>query len=348
VTATRPVTATATTDLLDHWHPVCLDRELGDTPRQVWLDGTAYAVFRAGDRAAGRIGAVPDACPHRGMRLSAGTVDDGQIVCPYHGWSFAPGGAGKAPGTPQMRPHTACLEAVSRFGVIWMRRGGATSPFPAVGPQGYSPVSVTRHRVAAPLETVLDNFTEVEHTGAVHWLLGYPPESIEDIRVDTTYTADSVRVFNRGPQRRLPRLLTRLLSLRRGDHFIDDWTTRFSPVHTVFEQYWVDPQTAEHRGPHVHIGVVYTPVHPQITDVYTLAHTNAPKTGRFGLDGLFHLLLKGFAEVEVRLDATLLGSLADPSAGVRGRRLGRFDAVMRLHRKRIESIYRGGQPPGTP
>lgn len=335
------------TPLLDHWHAVCLDRELGDTPRQVWLDGTAYAVFRTQAGTGQTIGAVPDACPHRGMRLSAGTVDDGRLVCPYHGWSFAPGGAGKAPGTPQMRPQTTCLEAISRFGVIWMRRGGATTPFPAVGPQGFSPVSVTRHRAAAPLETVLDNFTEVEHTGAVHWMLGYPPESIEDVTVKTTYTDDSVRVFNQGPQRRLPRPLTRLLKLGRNDDFIDDWTTRFSPVHTVFNQYWVDPHTNEHRGPHLRLGVIYTPVHPQITDVYTLIHTNAPKTGRFGLDGVLHLLLKGFAEIEVRLDATLLGSLADPSPGVRGRRLGRFDKVMRLHRARIESLYRSAPDPAT-
>lgn len=324
--------------LLDHWHAVCLDRELGETPLQVWLDGTAYAVFRTGD---GRIGAVPDACPHRGMRLSAGTVDAGRVVCPYHGWSFAPGGEGSAPGTPQMRPHTACLEAVSRFGVIWMRRGGATTLFPAVGPQGFSPVSVTRHRAAAPLATVLDNFTEVEHTGVVHWMLGYPPESIDEIEVDTSHTPDSVRVFNRGPQRRLPRPLTRLLKLGRDDDFIDDWTTRFSPVHTVFDQYWIDPLTDEHRGPHIRIGVVYTPVHAQITDVYTLVHVNAPKTGRFGLDGLLHLLLKGFTEAEVRLDTQLLSGMADPRASVRGRRLGRFDKVLRLHRARIESLYRG-------
>lgn len=329
--------------LLDHWHPVCLDRELTAAPRQVWLDGTPYAVFRVdGGETGGRVGAVPDACPHRGMRLSEGVVEAGRVVCPYHGWSFAPGGEGTAPGTPQMRPRTACLEAVSRFGVIWMRRGGATTRFPDVGPQGYSPVSVTRHRAAAPLPTVLDNFTEVEHTGAVHWMLGYPPESIQDIQVETTYTDDAVRVYNRGPQRRLPRPLTRLLTLGRADDFVDDWTTRFSPVHTIFDQYWVDPQTSEHRGPHLRLAVIYTPVHAQITDVYTLIYTNAAKTGRFGLDGLLHLLLKGFAEVEVRLDASLLSTLADPSPGVRGRRLGRFDKVMRLHRARIESVYRAG------
>lgn len=320
--------------LLDHWHPVCLERELDDAPRRVWLDGEAYAVFRTGD---GRIGAVPDACPHRGMRLSSGTVSEGHIVCPYHGWSFAPGGQGRAPGTPQMRPHTACLEALSRFGAIWIRRGGATGPFPAVGPGGYTPVAVTRHRASAPLETTLDNFTEVEHTGAVHWMLGYAADALDAIQVEVDAQDDAVTVFNRGPQRRLPRPLLRLLRLGPADDFVDHWTTRFSPVHTLFEQYWIDPATDTRRDPTVRIGVVYTPVHAAVTDVYTFVYANG---AGFGLDWIMRLLLKGFAEAEVRLDTSLLSGMADPRPDTRGRRLGRFDKVMRLHRKRIAARYR--------
>lgn len=323
--------------LLAHWHPVCLDRELGDAPRQVWLDGTPYAVFRTAD---GQIGAVPDACPHRGMRLSAGRVVDGRIECPYHGWSFAPGGQGRAPGTPQMRPHTTCLQALSRFGVIWMRGGQASGPFPAVGPLGFSPVAVTRHRAAAPLATTLDNFTEVEHTGVVHWMLGYPADALDQVQVEVSHTPDAVRVYNRGPQRRLPRVLNRLLGLGPTDDFVDDWTTRFSPVHTVFEQYWLAPGTHTRRGPVVRIGVIFTPVHDQVTDIYTLVYTNVGSLGGFGRDAVLGLLLRSFAEIEVRLDAGLLSRMSDPTPQVRGRRLGRFDKMMRLHRQRIDRLYR--------
>lgn len=320
--------------VLDHWHPVCLERELGATPRRVWLEGEPYAVFRTPDD---RIGALPDACPHRGMRLSAGQVVEGRLTCPYHGWAFAPGGEGVAPGTPQMTPRATCLEALSRFGLVWMRRGGATGPFPAVGPGGFTPVAVSRHRTAAPLETTLDNFTEVEHTGAVHWLLGYPADALDAVQVRVEATEDAVTVYNRGPQRPLPRLLARLLRLGPTDDFVDHWTTRFSPVHTVFEQYWLAPGTDDRRDPTVRIGVVYTPVHPDVTDVYTLVSANA---AGFGLNQLMRWLLKGFAEAEVRLDTQLLGAMADPRASTRGRRLGRFDTVMRLHRKRIAERYR--------
>lgn len=32
--------------------------------------------------------AVPDHCPHAGVPLSEGFVEDGQLVCPMHGWAF--------------------------------------------------------------------------------------------------------------------------------------------------------------------------------------------------------------------------------------------------------------------
>ncbi|MEZ4470687.1 MAG: Rieske 2Fe-2S domain-containing protein [bacterium] len=322
-------------ELLDHWHPVCLSRELTHRPLRVWLGGVPYALFRSD----GTVGALPDACPHRGMRLSTGRVRGGRLICPYHGWSFDAAGAGRAPGTPQMRPHTACLEAVERDGAVWMRRPGAASVFPAVGPGGYHPVSVTRHRAAAPLETTMDNFTEVEHTGVVHWMLGYAPEAAEAVQVEVTATPATVRVYNRGPQRPLPAPIRALVGLGTADDFVDDWTSHFSPVHTLFEQYWIDRATEQRRPATVRIAVVYTPVHADVTDIYTFVHTNAQGSGPRSL--ALRLLLRTFAEIEVRLDASLLSSLADPRPGLEGRRLGRFDKALRLQRQRIERLYRG-------
>jgi phenylpropionate dioxygenase-like ring-hydroxylating dioxygenase large terminal subunit len=40
----------------------------------------------------GRVFALRDVCPHRGMPLSAGAFDGGEIECCYHGWRFAPDG----------------------------------------------------------------------------------------------------------------------------------------------------------------------------------------------------------------------------------------------------------------
>lgn len=31
---------------------------------------------------------MDDACPHAGGSLSAGVIDDGCVICPWHGWAF--------------------------------------------------------------------------------------------------------------------------------------------------------------------------------------------------------------------------------------------------------------------
>lgn len=42
------------------------------------------AVFRYG----GEFFAIDDMCPHMGASLSAGTVCDGTVTCPWHAWRF--------------------------------------------------------------------------------------------------------------------------------------------------------------------------------------------------------------------------------------------------------------------
>ena len=50
--------------------------------------------FRSGDKTIcvanvnGTISAMDNVCLHRGGPLGQGTVDEGKVVCPWHGWSF--------------------------------------------------------------------------------------------------------------------------------------------------------------------------------------------------------------------------------------------------------------------
>ena len=41
---------------------------------------------------------LADTCVHRGSSLSAGSVRDGCVICPYHGWQY--GGDGKCVKVP--------------------------------------------------------------------------------------------------------------------------------------------------------------------------------------------------------------------------------------------------------
>jgi nitrite reductase (NADH) small subunit len=41
-------------------------------------------------RVNGELAALNNECPHRGAPLAEGAIEDGRVVCPWHGWSFDP------------------------------------------------------------------------------------------------------------------------------------------------------------------------------------------------------------------------------------------------------------------
>ncbi len=56
-------------------------------------DGEGISVTAEGEKIAlfhetGEFFAVGDMCPHAGGPLSEGWLDQGEITCPWHGWTF--------------------------------------------------------------------------------------------------------------------------------------------------------------------------------------------------------------------------------------------------------------------
>lgn len=69
-----------------YWYPVAAESELRNQPiKAVTLLGERLVLFRD---AQGRLGLLPERCPHRGTTLTHGIVDEEGIACPYHGWKF--------------------------------------------------------------------------------------------------------------------------------------------------------------------------------------------------------------------------------------------------------------------
>ena len=327
---------------LRHWHPVLLSRDLGERPRAVMLHGRELVLFRTRGGSA-PLGALDNTCPHRRARLSDGTVEGGEVVCPYHGFCFAADGTGRSPGTPRMHLTAFRYDIREAWGALWVRcpslDGEAPPPpLPALGRPGFTHIGTLSHDVECPLEPLVDNFSEVEHTPTTHALFGYRKDSLASLDVAVEISPDAVRVVNEGPQKPLPRLIERAFGLESGDTFIDDWTVRFSPVHIVYDQSWRDPNTREARRDRLHLGVFFTPIDRDETRLFTIITSNRPASA---LDLVLRPLVRALVEVEVRLDRRRVERLADQSPELRGTRLGRFDAPLRELRKRIESIYRG-------
>lgn len=327
--------------VLRHWHPVLKSESLEASPVGITLHGQELVLFRDG---AGRVGALRDVCPHRGMRLSRGSVVEGRLRCPYHGWSYDTEGAGTPPCTPQRTVRATAFDAAERYGAIWVRAAGSDSAFPQFDHHGYYHMGLLTRRVKGPLEVVLDNFNEVEHTPTTHLIFGYALEAMPDVVTRVETTRDTVRVYNEGPQKPMPWVVERLFGVRSGDPFIDDWTTHFSPVHTRYHQWWKDKATGEPRPDQLYICVFFTPVDEDTTDLFVFLYAHGPRQEKLLLRAVLKPVSLWLTRREIDVDANMIERLADKSPGLKGKKLSRFDRALAENRRRIDRVYRGVEP----
>lgn len=323
---------------LDHWHPVLLSKDLGNKPVGVRLCGQDIVVFRT---ESGGLGALEDVCPHRRMRLSCGKVVSERVQCLYHGWTFDCHGKGESPATPKLYANAMSFEVREESEAIWVRSSGSQREFPRFEIDGYYNVCNLSHRIKAPLELVVDNFCEIEHTPTTHDFFGYPLERMHEVQVEFQPTPTSVRVMNRGPRKNIS--LPMRLALGIGDNyeFRDDWTTHFSPVYSVYDHWWCDPASGRESMVRWRLYIFFTPIDEHETSLTTFAFTKSRWPGPAGAMRLFKWLVRRKLDHEIRLDKMILESLADQDPSIEGMKLSRFDKVLGLNRERIERIYRG-------
>ena len=108
------------------WYIGAASAELGEAPFAAQLFEAPIVLMRD---AGGVAYALQDRCPHRGVALSLGRAETGQIACAYHGWRF--GAAGACAHIPSLDPARRipsgigvrtypCLEA---DGYVWVWTG---------------------------------------------------------------------------------------------------------------------------------------------------------------------------------------------------------------------------------
>jgi phenylpropionate dioxygenase-like ring-hydroxylating dioxygenase large terminal subunit len=96
--------------------------------RRQFLLGRPFLILRDEK---GKVSALDDHCPHRGIPLSDGTFDGKNVECCYHGWKF--GGDGVCTEIPSLTPdsrvkpekiRTKSFPCVERDGLIWVYVAG--------------------------------------------------------------------------------------------------------------------------------------------------------------------------------------------------------------------------------
>ena len=157
------------------WYVAGWSRDLVASLRSVTMLGERIVLYRT---AGGGIAALEDACPHRKLPLSMGTLKDDRIVCGYHGLTFDGTGACVAAPTQTRIPTGANVRrypAAERYGFVWLWMGDATKADPALilDIPNYDDPSWGRTAggdmtIACNYLYVVDNLLDPSHVAWVH------------------------------------------------------------------------------------------------------------------------------------------------------------------------------------
>ncbi|MCK6521880.1 aromatic ring-hydroxylating dioxygenase subunit alpha [Myxococcota bacterium] len=156
------------------WTPVLPSTALKAAPVGTMLAGEKVVLFRDSQ---GVARALLDRCPHRGVELSLGSVKDGQLVCPFHGWRFKGDGAcGHVPYNPDARLDRLSATALPTHeegGLLWVYTApGLEAPDRPYVPEALlrDDVSVFMHHEewACHWTRAMENMLDFPHLPFVH------------------------------------------------------------------------------------------------------------------------------------------------------------------------------------
>lgn len=156
------------------WYVIAESREL--KKNQVLsrtLFGEWIAVFR---NELGVAVALQDKCLHRVARLSKGQVRDGQLMCPYHGWTY--NGEGQVVNIPsersvQRKRCAVSYAVVEKDEYIYLQlepKADANLPLfamPHFKDKGYSSIRL-QNLIENTVTNCAENFLDIPHTSFVH------------------------------------------------------------------------------------------------------------------------------------------------------------------------------------
>jgi len=160
--------------LREFWYPVARSTSIGEDPLHFRIFGEDHVLWRSGE---GTVHAAIDECPHRGGRLSQGWLEDGCLVCPYHGWRFDSAGAcveipqkdPALPIPPRARVRSVLVE--ERYGLAWVCTGMPRAHVPDL-PECEDPDWTLIHEIFEPWAVsaprLIDNALDVSHLSFVH------------------------------------------------------------------------------------------------------------------------------------------------------------------------------------
>ncbi|XP_076919856.1 chlorophyllide a oxygenase, chloroplastic-like [Bidens hawaiensis] len=156
--------------LKNFWYPVAFSSDLKDdtlTPIECFEE--PWVLFRGKD---GKPGCVKNTCAHRACPLDLGSVSEGRVQCPYHGWEYSTDGTcEKMPSKKFVNVKIKSLPCIEHERMIWIWPGN--EPSSPIIPSLQPPPGFQIHAeivMELPVEhgLLLDNLLDLAHAPFTH------------------------------------------------------------------------------------------------------------------------------------------------------------------------------------
>lgn len=285
--------------LIEHWYIACLSSELKSKPIQRTIYDTNLAIYRD---SSGKPHAILDQCLHRASLLSKGTIENGEIVCPYHGWSYNQAGLVvnvPSEGEQQLKAKRCqrTFKTIEREGVIWVFMGESDVladetlkklwSFPRYGHSGWAHyVMITDFN--NEVTNLAENFMDVPHTVFVHksW---FRNKSLKKVPITVETKNGGVLVTYHQEKDEIGVLIRKLLNphnepMKHTDHFIFPNVTNVEYSFGLNYMYVINSQI--------------TPVSTMKSRVYTYIAYHIPYLGKI-LKPFIHYYTRQVIEQDV-------------------------------------------------
>ena len=160
--------------LRNYWYAVALCDEVESNPISVKLLNEDFVIWRESN---GGLIAAPERCPHRQAPLSHGHLENGCLVCPYHGWTFSEFGKcvnipSAADGVPiPSKAHLDTAEVIEKYGLIWLCPGKPLKPLFELEEEldpSFRRINTEVQKWEVAATRMVDNFLDITHFPYVH------------------------------------------------------------------------------------------------------------------------------------------------------------------------------------
>ena len=184
------------------WYVAGRSEDFGAALKPLLLFGDRIVFYRKAD---GTPVALEDACPHRKLPLSKGSVKDDNVVCGYHGLTFdctgtcvaAPTQEGAIPKRARVRSYPL----IEKYGFVWIWPGDPARADPAklINIPNYDDPSWGKTRrgaldIACNYLWITDNLLDPSHVAWVH-LTSFAGAGTDNVPLEITEGEDRVIVW---------------------------------------------------------------------------------------------------------------------------------------------------------